>query len=83
MNFLVSSATSGPIKESLMLMLGRMGVSDKKSNCWTLQKNIGKPPNGTISIVFLWEWENQLKKRHDNLILSAFGGGFYMGPILY
>ncbi|MEZ4931354.1 MAG: 3-oxoacyl-[acyl-carrier-protein] synthase III C-terminal domain-containing protein [Saprospiraceae bacterium] len=26
----------------------------------------------------LWEWENQLKKG-DNLILTAFGGGYTWG----
>jgi len=34
---------------------------------------------GTIPLC-LWEWENQLNKG-DNLILSAFGGGFTWGSI--
>lgn len=55
----------------------RMGVSDEK-----VMLNInkyGNTTNGTIPLC-LWEWESQLKKG-DNLILSAFGGGFTWGSI--
>jgi 3-oxoacyl-[acyl-carrier-protein] synthase-3 len=40
----------------------------------------GNTTSGTIPIC-LWEWENQFKKG-DNLILTAFGGGFTWGSIL-
>jgi 3-oxoacyl-[acyl-carrier-protein] synthase III len=39
----------------------------------------GNTTNGTIPLL-LWEWENKLKKG-DNLILSAFGGGFTWGSV--
>ncbi len=55
----------------------RMGVSDEK-----VMLNInkyGNTTNGTIPLC-LWEWESQLKKG-DNIILSAFGGGFTWGSI--
>ena len=55
----------------------RMGIEDKK-----VMLNIekyGNTTNGTIPIC-LWEWEDQLKKG-DNLILSAFGGGFTWGSV--
>jgi 3-oxoacyl-[acyl-carrier-protein] synthase-3 len=39
----------------------------------------GNTTAGTIPIC-LWEWEPQLKKG-DNLILTAFGGGFTWGAI--
>ncbi|KAA3645746.1 MAG: ketoacyl-ACP synthase III [Bacteroidetes bacterium] len=55
----------------------RMGVGNEK-----VMLNIekyGNTTNGTIPLC-LWEWENQLKKG-DNLILSAFGGGFTWGSI--
>ncbi len=55
----------------------RMGVSDDK-----VMLNInkyGNTTNGTIPLC-LWEWENQLKKG-DNIVLSAFGGGFTWGSI--
>jgi 3-oxoacyl-[acyl-carrier-protein] synthase-3 len=55
----------------------RMGVSDDK-----VMLNInkyGNTTNGTIPLC-LWEWESQLKKG-DNIILSAFGGGFTWGSI--
>lgn len=55
----------------------RMGVSDEK-----VMLNIqryGNTTSGTIPLC-LWEWENQLKKG-DNVILSAFGGGFTWGAI--
>ena len=55
----------------------RMGVGNEK-----VMLNIekyGNTTNGTIPLC-LWEWENKLKKG-DNLILSAFGGGFTWGSI--
>ncbi|MDX2003172.1 MAG: beta-ketoacyl-ACP synthase III [Chitinophagales bacterium] len=39
----------------------------------------GNTTNATIPLC-LWEWEHQLKKG-DNLILTAFGGGFTWGAI--
>ncbi len=39
----------------------------------------GNTTSGTIPLC-LWEWESQLKKG-DNIILSAFGGGFTWGAI--
>jgi 3-oxoacyl-[acyl-carrier-protein] synthase-3 len=55
----------------------RMGVGDDK-----VMLNIhkyGNTTSGTIPLL-LWEYENQLKKG-DNLIISAFGGGFTWGSI--
>ncbi|NNF02539.1 MAG: ketoacyl-ACP synthase III [Bacteroidia bacterium] len=55
----------------------RMGLSNEK-----VMLNIeryGNTTNGTIPIC-LWEWENKLKKG-DNIILSAFGGGFTWGAV--
>jgi 3-oxoacyl-[acyl-carrier-protein] synthase III len=55
----------------------RMGLSQEK-----VMINIdhfGNTTNGTIPLL-LWEWENKLKKG-DNLVLSAFGGGFTWGSI--
>lgn len=55
----------------------RMGLSNEK-----VMINIdhfGNTTNGTIPLL-LWEWENKLKKG-DNLVLSAFGGGFTWGSI--
>lgn len=39
----------------------------------------GNTTNGTLPLC-LWEWESQMKKG-DNIILSAFGGGFTWGAI--
>lgn len=39
----------------------------------------GNTTSGTIPLC-LWEWENQLNKG-DNLILTAFGGGFTWGAV--
>lgn len=39
----------------------------------------GNTTSGTLPLC-LWEWENQLKKG-DNIILTAFGGGFTWGAI--
>jgi len=55
----------------------RMGVGNEK-----VMLNIekyGNTTNGTIPLC-LWEWENKLNKG-DNIILSAFGGGFTWGSI--
>jgi len=55
----------------------RMGIGSDK-----VMLNIeryGNTTNGTIPLC-LWEWENKLKKG-DNLILSAFGGGFTWGSV--
>jgi len=55
----------------------RMGLTKEK-----VMINIEKYGNTTSATIplCLWEWENQLKKG-DNLILSAFGGGFTWGAI--
>jgi 3-oxoacyl-[acyl-carrier-protein] synthase-3 len=55
----------------------RMGLSKEK-----VMINIEKYGNTTSATIplCLWEWENQLKKG-DNLIISAFGGGFTWGAI--
>jgi 3-oxoacyl-[acyl-carrier-protein] synthase-3 len=55
----------------------RMGLSDDK-----VMLNIhkyGNTTNGTIPLC-LWEWEDKLNKG-DNIILSAFGGGFTWGAV--
>jgi 3-oxoacyl-[acyl-carrier-protein] synthase-3 len=55
----------------------RMGLDSNK-----VMMNIhryGNTTSGTIPLC-LWDYENQLKKG-DNLILSAFGGGFTWGAI--
>ena len=55
----------------------RMGLTREK-----VMINIEKYGNTTSATIPLciWEWENQLRKG-DNLILSAFGGGFTWGAI--
>jgi 3-oxoacyl-[acyl-carrier-protein] synthase-3 len=56
----------------------RMGLSPDK-----VMVNIqryGNTTAGTLPLC-LWDWENQLKKG-DNLVLSAFGGGFTWGATL-
>lgn len=55
----------------------RMGL-DKSKVMINIEK-YGNTTNGTIPLC-LWEWEDQLKKG-DNLVLSAFGGGFTWGAI--
>src|SRR5690554_887451 len=55
----------------------RMGI-DENQIMLNIQK-YGNTTNGTIPLC-LWEWEKKLKKG-DNLILSAFGGGFTWGSI--
>ncbi len=55
----------------------RMGIGREK-----VMINIdhfGNTTNGTLPLL-LWEWEKTLKKG-DNLVLSAFGGGFTWGAI--
>jgi len=51
---------------------------DKSKVMINIQK-YGNTTNGTIPMC-LHEWENQLKKG-DNIVLSAFGGGFTWGAI--
>lgn len=55
----------------------RMGIESKK-----VMINIQKYGNTTAATIplCLWEWEKQLKKG-DNIILSAFGGGFTWGAL--
>jgi 3-oxoacyl-[acyl-carrier-protein] synthase-3 len=55
----------------------RMGLPDQK-----IMLNIHKYGNTTAATIplCLWEWEKQLKK-NDNLILTAFGGGFTWAAI--
>ncbi len=55
----------------------RMGL-EKEKVMINIQK-YGNTTNGTIPMC-LYEWEDQLKKG-DNIILSAFGGGFTWGSI--
>jgi len=55
----------------------RMGISKEKIMI-NIQK-YGNTTAGTLPLC-LWDWEKQLKKG-DNLILSAFGGGFTWGAI--
>ena len=55
----------------------RMGLPDDKVMI-NIQK-YGNTTAGTIPLC-LWDWEKQLKKG-DNLVLSAFGGGFTWGAI--
>ena len=55
----------------------RMGLDEGKV-IMNIEK-FGNTTSGTIPLC-LWEWESRLKKG-DNLILSAFGGGFTWGAI--
>lgn len=55
----------------------RMGLDESKVMV-NIQK-YGNTTSGTIPLC-LWEWESRLKKG-DNLILSAFGGGFTWGAV--
>lgn len=55
----------------------RMGLDESKVMV-NIQK-YGNTTSGTIPLC-LWEWESRLKKG-DNVILSAFGGGFTWGAI--
>lgn len=56
----------------------RMGLDTSKVMI-NIQR-YGNTTAGTIPLC-LWEWEPQLK-RGDNIILSAFGGGFTWGAVL-
>ncbi len=55
----------------------RMGVSKEK-----VMINIEKYGNTTTATIplCLWEWEKKMKKG-DNIILTAFGGGFTWGAV--
>ena len=55
----------------------RMGLPKEKVMI-NIQK-YGNTTAGTLPLC-LWDWEKQLKKG-DNLILSAFGGGFTWGAV--
>jgi 3-oxoacyl-[acyl-carrier-protein] synthase III len=55
----------------------RMGI-DKSKVMINIEK-FGNTTAGTIPLL-LWEWENKLKKG-DNLVISAFGGGFTWGSV--
>lgn len=55
----------------------RMGLDDSKVMV-NIEK-FGNTTSGTIPLC-LWEWESRLKKG-DNVILSAFGGGFTWGAV--
>lgn len=55
----------------------RMGLSKEKVMI-NIQK-YGNTTAGTLPLC-LWDWEKQLKKG-DNIILSAFGGGFTWGAV--
>lgn len=55
----------------------RMGLPNEKVMV-NIQK-YGNTTAGTLPLC-LWDWEKQLKKG-DNLVLSAFGGGFTWGAI--
>ncbi|MEO8147107.1 MAG: beta-ketoacyl-ACP synthase III [Bacteroidia bacterium] len=55
----------------------RMGIPEDRVTI-NIQK-YGNTTNGTIPLC-LWEWEDKFKKG-DNIILSAFGGGFTWGAI--
>lgn len=55
----------------------RMGLPSEK-----VMLNIQKYGNTTAATIplCLWEWEQQLKK-HDKIVLAAFGGGFTWGAM--
>lgn len=57
----------------------RMGLDPNSEKVMVNIHRYGNTTNGTIPLC-LWEWEDKLKKG-DNLILSAFGGGFTWGSI--
>ena len=57
----------------------RMGISDDKVTI-NIQK-YGNTTSGTIPLCF-WEWEDKFKKG-DNIVISAFGGGFTWGSIYF
>lgn len=55
----------------------RMGLNNDKVMI-NIQR-YGNTTNGTLPLC-MWEWEDKLKKG-DNIILTAFGGGFTWGAI--
>ena len=55
----------------------RMGLDD--SRVMVNIEKFGNTTSGTLPLC-LWEWEPRLKKG-DNIILSAFGGGFTWGAV--
>lgn len=55
----------------------RMGLSDEKV-MMNIEK-FGNTTSGTIPLL-LWEYENRMNEG-DNIILSAFGGGFTWGSV--
>jgi len=55
----------------------RMGI--EKEQVMINIQNYGNTTSGTLPLC-LWDYESQLKKG-DNLILSAFGGGFTWGAV--
>ncbi len=73
-NWLVPHQANNRIIEAVA---NRMGIDKSK-----VMINIEKYGNTTAATIplCLWEWEKQLKKG-DNIILSAFGGGFTWGSI--
>ncbi len=54
----------------------RMGLTNEKVMI-NIQR-YGNTTSGTIPLC-LWDWEDRLRKG-DNIVLSAFGGGFTWGP---
>jgi len=56
----------------------RMGLTDESKIMMNIER-YGNTTGGTIPLL-LWDYEKQLKKG-DNLIISAFGGGFTWGSI--
>jgi 3-oxoacyl-[acyl-carrier-protein] synthase III len=55
----------------------RMGLD--KNKVMINIDHFGNTTNGTLPLC-LWEWESKLKKG-DNIVLSAFGGGFTWGAV--
>ena len=55
----------------------RMGID--KNKVMINIDHFGNTTNGTLPLC-LWEWEPKLKKG-DNIVLSAFGGGFTWGAV--
>ncbi|MBS1635466.1 MAG: ketoacyl-ACP synthase III [Bacteroidetes bacterium] len=56
----------------------RINLTDEKKIMMNIEK-YGNTTAGTIPLL-LWDYEKQLKKG-DNLIISAFGGGFTWGSV--
>ena len=67
-------------QEQVIEMINRtIGMDlDPKKVMINIEK-FGNTTSGTIPLC-LWEWEDKLKKG-DNIILSAFGGGFTWGAV--